>query len=629
MAALGVQGITKKMELKELVALLERASDAYYNNEDPILTDDAFDSLKEELAERDPGNPFLKKVGAPVKENTVKLPVFMPSLNKVKPGNRAFAIYTQKSNLTVSKGWVLSDKLDGISALWISSQRKLYLRGDGETGQDVSVVVPLGLQGLMDPKESVMVRGELVLRKSDVPDNTIGRSWVNGQLHQKIPLRENISKIRFVAYEVFSNPPMARAAQFSWLAEHGFEVPWYKVTLDLDEAILSKYLAHRRKVGDYEIDGIVVGQNAIPTPSTTLKNPIDMVAFKMVMEDQCADTVLKAIHWNVSNQKFLIPRLEIEPVRVGGAVIQFLTGHNARFLMDKKLAVGAKIRIRRSGDVIPCLDAVLEESKQTVLSGFPQEGTYEWVGAGETAAHIQLKGNVSQELLESRLEHFVKTLEVDGMGPGLVKKCVEAGIATPADLCRSTEPKLQDILGKKSGTSCYKQIQAKLTTVSEMTLMIASSCMPRGIGERKLEPLFKAEADPRKWASYFSIPRDIDGWSTDALISFAKSFATYETWRQKEFTLLPYPIQTVIAQKPVIPQKGVYCCTGFRDSALEKLAAEKGWESSVALTKKVSALVILDSENPETAEGTKAEKARSSGIPIYRKSDFVKKFLST
>ncbi len=617
------------MDLKELVTLLERASDAYYNDEDPILTDDEFDSLKEELAEREPNHPFLKKVGAPVKENTVKLPVFMPSLNKVKPGNRAFAVYTQKSNLQDSKSWVLSDKLDGISALWIPSQRKLYLRGDGETGQDVSAVVPLGVQGLVDPKGSVMIRGELVLKKADVPDNTIGRSWVNGQLHQKIPLRENISKIRFVAYEVFSNPPMARPAQFSWLAEHGFEVPWYKVTLQLDETMLSKYLADRRKVGDYEIDGIVVGQNAIPTPSTTLKNPTDMVAFKMVMEDQCADTVLKAIHWNVSNQKFLIPRLEIEPVRVGGAVIQFLTGHNARFLIDKKLAVGTKIRIRRSGDVIPCLDAVLEESKQTVLSGFPQEGTYEWVGPSDTAAHIQLKGNVSQELLESRLEHFVKTLEIDGMGPGLVKKCVEGGITTPAELCRCTETKLQDIIGKKSGTSCFKQLQSKLTNINEMTLMIASSCMPRGIGERKLEPLFKAESDPRKWSAYFSVPRDIDGWSYDALAAFGKAYSTYEGWRQKEFTLLPYPIHTKVVEKPAIALKGTYCCTGFRDTALEKMAAEKGWEASVTLTKKITALVILDTENPETVEGTKAEKARSSGIPIYRKSDFVKKFLST
>ena len=611
------------MELNELVALLERASDAYYNGGSGILTDEVFDSLKEELAEREPNHPFLKKVGAPVKENSVKLPVFMPSLDKVKPGNRSFASYVQKTNIN-SKGWVLSDKLDGISALWIPAEKKLLLRGDGEIGQDVSVFVPCGIQGLCFPKQKVMIRGELVLKKSDVPENTIGRSWVNGQLHQKVPLRENCSKIRFVAYEVFSGEEMVRAKQFSWLADNGFEIPWYKITLQLDENIMSKTLLERRGNGDYEIDGIVVGQNKMPTPITSLKNPTDMVAFKMVLEDQCAETTLVAIHWNVSNQKILVPRLEITPVRIGGAVIQFLTGHNARFLIDKKLAIGAKIRIRRSGDVIPCLDAVLVESTTPVLNGFPAEGTWEWNGD----VHIQVKDMNSQELSESRLQHFVKTLEIDGMGPGLVKKCVENGVRTPLQLCQATEAKLQEIVGKKSGSSCYKQIQTKIGTLDEMTLMIASSCMPRGIGEKKLEPLFKAESDPRKWSTYFSSPRTIDGWSEDALLTFGKSYAAYETWRQKEFPILPYPIQKQVQKTPVAT-KGVFCCTGFRDSNLEKMAAEKGWESSVTLTKKVNVVLVADNENPETAEGTKAEKARASGIPIYRKSDFMKKFLSS
>lgn len=611
------------MELSKLVALLEEASDAYYNGGTAILGDDVFDSLKEELAQRDPNHPFLKKVGAPVKENSVKLPVFMPSLDKVKPGNRSFAAYVQKTNID-TKGWVLSEKLDGISALWIPAEKRLLLRGDGEVGQEVSMFVPLGLQGLVVPREKCMIRGELVIKKSDVPENTIGRSWVNGQLHQKTPSRENISRIRFVAYEVFSDAPMTRLKQFTWLAEQGFEVPWFKIALQLDEQLLSKSLLERRQNGAYEIDGIVVGQNKAPMPASTLKNPSDMVAFKMVMEDQCADTTLKAIHWNVSNQKYMIPRLEIEPVRIGGAVIQYLTGHNARFLVDKKLAVGARIRIRRSGDVIPCLDSVLVESTTPVLKCFPAEGTWEWVGD----ANIQMKGQTSTELNESRLEHFVKTLEIDGIGPGLVKKLVVEGISTPQQLCTTTESTLQSIVGKKSGSTLYTQIQKRLTTLDEMTLMIASSCMPRGIGEKKLAPLFQAESDPRKWSVYFSTPRDIAGWSTDALLNFGKMYKEYETWR-KQFTVLPYPIQTTSGGGSAPAEiKGTYCCTGFRDSALEKRALEKGWISSGTLTKKTTVLVILDSLNTDTVDGTKADKARENGIPILQKTQFINKYLS-
>jgi DNA ligase (NAD+) len=612
-----------KMELSELVALLERASDAYYNGGDAILGDEAFDSLKEELMERAPNHPFLTKVGAPVKENSVRLPVFMPSLNKVKPGNRAFASFLQKSNL-VSKGYVLSDKLDGISALWIPKQKKLLLRGDGAVGQDVSNFVSLGITGLIPSTEAIMVRGELVMKKADVPENTIGRSWVNGQLHQKTPSRETVSKIRFVAYELFSETPMIRGKQFAWLAEKGYEIPWYKISLQVDEAMLKKTLQERRETGVYEIDGIVLGMNKAPEKEDALRNPSDMVAFKMVMEDQCADTKIVAIHWNVSNQKFLIPRIEIEPVRIGGAMIQFLTGHNARFLLDKKLAVGAGIRVRRSGDVIPCVDGLISESKNSVLSGFPATGTWEWVGEESTAAHIQMKEASSDELLESRLEHFVRTLGIDGMGPGQVKKLVEANVKTPKQLCQTKEADLQTILGKKSGSSCFTQIQEKLLTLDEMTLMIASSCMPRGIGEKKLQPLFTLQPNPQTWTQFFATPRDIDGWSIDALQTFAKSYSVYETWRKTEFTLLPYPIQQKVSVV-VQPTKGTFCCTGFRDSALEKLAEEKGWASSVALTKKVSVLLIPDKGD---ASGTKVEKARESGIPILRKEEFIKKYLT-
>jgi DNA ligase (NAD+) len=149
------------------------------------------------------------------------------------------------------------------------------------------------------------------------------------------------------------------------LAKMRFEVPWWSVVTSLNEEILEKALKERRGVSEYDIDGIVVGQNAVPewhswvASGGTLRNPKDQVAFKMVLSDQCAESTVVAVHWGLSYQGYYIPRVEIEPVRVGGAVITFVTGHNARNIIDKGIGKGARLRIRRSGDVIPTIDDVV------------------------------------------------------------------------------------------------------------------------------------------------------------------------------------------------------------------------------------------------------------------------------
>ena len=108
------------MNADQIVKKLKEAADAYYNTGTPILTDDQYDALRDELEALDPSNPFLGVVGAATKEGTtVVLPVPMPSLNKIKPLTGAVAAFVAKTGSGTVSSWVLSEKLDGISALWI------------------------------------------------------------------------------------------------------------------------------------------------------------------------------------------------------------------------------------------------------------------------------------------------------------------------------------------------------------------------------------------------------------------------------------------------------------------------------------------------------------------------------
>ena len=150
--------------LEQLVSVLKKASDAYYNStEGAILSDEEYDKLRDQLENMCPSHPFLNQIGAPLPQGSgaVKLPYKMASLNKIKPDTGAVDSFVNSSKV---KQWLLSDKLDGISVLWDTKSRKLYLRGDGLTGVDVSAFAPY-IRGLT-PRcftEQWVLRGELVL----------------------------------------------------------------------------------------------------------------------------------------------------------------------------------------------------------------------------------------------------------------------------------------------------------------------------------------------------------------------------------------------------------------------------------------------------------------------------------
>lgn len=599
----------------QLVAILKKASDAYYNNKtDGLLGDDIYDSLRDELEERFPNNPYLKQIGAPVEKGSVRLPYKMASLNKIKPGTGAVDSFVKSST---KQEWLLSDKLDGISVLWDTASRKLYLRGDGLMGVDVSPFAPY-ISGLTPRcfSEKWVLRGELVL-PNDVPiEGTLSRSWVNGQLHQKKPIPEHLGKIRFVAYELVSPAGLIRSDQFQRMAEAGFEVPFHTLVWSLTDEELAAYLKERRQTSLYPIDGIVVGEDSIPVKESgdTVSNPKDMRAFKMSLDDQKASTTIVDIVWSTSYQGYWIPRIQIQPVMIGGSRIEYLTGHNARFIVQHNLGKGARIVVRKSGDVIPTLDAVLARGDAVVLP----DG--EWDGPTDSAAHLKVKaGTTSQEMVQKKLEHFAKTLEIPHLGPGLIAKLVAAGKQTPNDLLTISEKDLKTCIGEGMAVKVYPALQTRIAECSELDLMVASGLMPRGIGAIKLRALSLLQADPRNWSRISSC----EGWSKDALSSFFALLPSYEAWRQKELACIPYPR---LSSQPTLVQtvsKGMLCLTGFRDAEFQKQMEQKGFEVSATVTKKTTLLVVKDTSE----DSEKSKKARELGIRILTREQAKAEYL--
>jgi len=146
---------------KQLTDMLNLAN-VLYRNFQPIMTDNEFDILQDYITEKYPSNQSVYQIGAPIESGSrkVTLPYHMGSMDKIKPDTGALANWMAKY-----KGpYVLSCKLDGVSGLYSTEGPvpKLYTRGDGKVGQDISHLIPY----LRLPKtKGIVIRGEFIIPK--------------------------------------------------------------------------------------------------------------------------------------------------------------------------------------------------------------------------------------------------------------------------------------------------------------------------------------------------------------------------------------------------------------------------------------------------------------------------------
>jgi DNA ligase (NAD+) len=606
---LDVASITKR------VRKLKIAKNAYFNCKSPVMGDAIYDAEEEVLRREDPANEFFDEIGE-TPEDAVQLPVPMPSLKKVKPDEASFGRFIKRT-----KGpYVCSDKLDGISALWVSSTGKLYLRGDGTKGLDVSPFKSI-IQGL---RPVGAVRGELLIRKADAEGAANLRSIVNGALHRK-EVKAVTPQIRFVAYQVIEPTGLTRSQQFTWLAANGYEVPVWAIVASLKQDELAAYWNKRRTESIYELDGIVVGIDAVPEKIAFGDSyPDDTVAFKMPLAEQCAATTVKTVHWTGTRLGILAPRIEIVPVVIGGARIQFVTGHNAKYISDEKIGPGAKVIIRRSGDVIPIVDFV-EASASSGHPQLPPAGTWTWEGVHAKATGTSIDTTARQIL------HYMRSIGVSHVGEASIRSLIEGGIDGIMELGMADREDFQKILGPTTGGKLYDGLHAAEAEASELAIWRGCPLLPAGIGEKRWQALFDVYPDPATWDG----AEKPAGWNEGLWNDFQTALPDALAWRQVDLDRIPMA-------KPAAGGAGTggagagsnsqaagsYVTTGFRDKSLAAIATAKGWQEASTVTKKVAVIIIPNSENPKTYASTKVAKARELNIPIMRCADFIAANLS-
>lgn len=619
--ALGKDGISaiKGFSEEKLSKMILYANDAYYNKK-LVVSDNVYDILKEYIEREFPENTAIKEVGAPIQKNKVALPYYMGSMEKIKPDTGALPRWKKKY-----KGpYVISAKLDGMSIMYSTEggTPKLYSRGAATIGMDLSHLIPhLKLPDIPD----ITIRGELIVpielfnKKYKGKGYKSARNFVGGVMNSVGREVGKWKDLDMVAYEVIK-PEMKTSEQMKWLEENKVIAVKNTAVKKLTNEALSKVLVDWRSSYKYEIDGIIVVDDKIYPREN--KNPKHAFAFKMVLSDQIAEVKVLDVNYHISKYGYLKPVVQVEPVHIKGADIEFATAHNIKNIIDNKIGIGAIVQLIRSGDVIPKIEKVIVPAKEAKLPDVP----WKW---NETHVDAILKDvENNEEVRNKNIISFFKTLNIAGFGSGNVTKVIEEGFDNVPKILGMTIDDFVEIPGfqKTSATKVYNSIKSNIKDSSLAKLMDATNIFGRGMSEARITAILKeyptiltmsATADEK-----VALIQKISGFADKTSQLFVRHIPAFLEFI-KEINLEKKLNQVVkIDESNPLFEKKVLL-TGFRDSNLETQIKLQGGIISTGVSKKLFVVIVPSMD----ADTSKVKEARKKKLRIITADAFIKKYL--
>ena len=623
----------------KLETFIKKANKAYYNTGKPLLEDSEYDKLIDIMKERFPNSDVLNQIGAPIRSEIekVKLPYWMGSMDKVKPDSKQLISWLSK----YSSPYIISQKLDGLSALLTYNLSKkgeinLYTRGNGSVGQNISHLIPLlGLNKSNILKNigntPLTIRGELIMKKTVFEKKYASkypkaRSLISGNINAKKPNAEIVKDIDFVGYEVITDKDnmIPASRQFDFINKMGIICVNYKlVDSALNSDLLVKLLLDMKTDSPYEIDGIILTDNKQHKRNTS-GNPKYAVAFKSQLDEQIAMTTVEYVEYNPSKHGTLIPRIKLKPVKIGGDTITYTTGFNAKYIKDNKIGEGAKLKIIRSGDVIPYIMGIVSPAKDGKWQQPNTDiGKWKWSDSG---VDIVLEDkSTNKSVIIKELINFFTTLKIVGVSEGIVTRLVDNGFNTVAKICQMsvgdflTLPGVKDKMANKLYNNIHKVIDEPIPLEK---LMTASNLFKGGLAEKKLIVVIEKIPDLMKRVSSLTIDDIIqcDGFSNKTAMAFLKGLKEFEKF-VKDHPFLKYKIDKVKSKVVKGKMSGQYIVmTGVRDKELESKIISLGGEIQNSVNSKTTLLIAKE----VNSSSSKIKKAKELNIKIISYHEFLK-----
>ena len=488
---LAVDGLTAaqaKAEHARLEAEIAAHDRRYYEEDAPSVSDAEYDRLRQRYSAIETRFPRLRsatslteRVGAAPSARFAKVRHAVPMLSLDNAFGeddvrdfvgriRRFLRLSDDEEIAFSA----EPKIDGLSMSLRYERGTLVTgatRGDGNEGEDVTANirtladVPQRLKGSRIPAVCEL-RGEVYMTKhaflalNKRQAETGGQIFANprnsaaGSLRQKDPSITASRPLGFFAYawgEVSEMPAKTQSGMIKWFETCGFNTnPLTKLCRGLDALLRFHHeIEAQRGTLDYDIDGVVYKVDRLDWQERlgyVSRSPRWAIAHKFPAER--AITVLKDIEIQIGRTGALTPVAKLEPVTVGGVVVQNATLHNADEIARLDVRIGDTVEIQRAGDVIPQVLGVVAEKRPRGAKpyDFPKrcpcplhtEVVRDQTATGEVGAIARCTGEFAcpYQAVE-HLKHFVsrRAFDIDGLGDKQIEFFYDQGwVAEPAEI---------------------------------------------------------------------------------------------------------------------------------------------------------------------------------------------------
>ena len=657
---------------KEKVKKLFDFNRAYFEKDNPIVSDFEFDSLKKELIQLAKKYPFLKKV-----ENLDNLVGFKPSakFEKVKHSKPMLSLgnafekedmidFKKKiNNFLNNKSEVqLSSepKIDGISATLRYENGKLIYglsRGDGVFGENITenlTTIKDIPKSLTDSPKVIEVRGEVYIGKKDfekLKDKFANpRNAAGGSLRQKNSKETAKIPLKFFAYGIGEIIPQVFKSQSDLLKKlktWRFPVNSHcKIVNSIDEVEKNHTdMEALRSTLDYDVDGIVYKVNDLNLQErlgSTSNSPRWAIAYKF--SSVKASSTIRNIAIQVGRTGAITPVAKIDPITVGGVVVSNATLHNEDEINRKDIRVGDTVTIQRAGDVIPQVLSV-DKSKRNknskkfifpdkCLCGSPTKKEISMTTKKTDAVRRCVRGYECDFTAKEKLKHIVSkdAFDIEGLGKKVIDNFWELKLVrTPADIFSLDYGKIEKLEGW--GKLSIKNLQNAINKSKNIVLdRFIYSIGIRHIGQENAKILGNFFKKSKKFSELFSAKKrkdiltnleDLDGIGDTQIKSIEDFFSNKKNSQIIQSLMLVLDIKNFQKTNRTgkLSNKNIMFTGGFEKmsrSEAKALAEENGAKILGSVSKKLNYLVIGNSKPTKK----KIEKAKELKVDLMNEESW-------
>src|SRR5947207_6154342 len=678
-----------KAELERLAAEIGAHDRRYYQEDAPTVSDAAYDALRRRNEEIEGRFPALVRadspsrgVGAQPSQKFAKVRHTVPMLslgNAFADAEVAEFVERVRRFLRLPADeravFTAEPKIDGLSCTLRYENGRLVrgaTRGDGTEGEDVTANVrtladiPKELRGKNAP-EICEVRGEVYMTKSaflalNERQRAAGkqifanpRNSAAGSLRQLDAANTASRPLGFFAYswgELRPRRARTQSGMIKWFAARGFKInPLMQVCDSIDAMLVFHHEieAQRGKL-DYDIDGVVYKVDRLDWQERlgfVSRNPRWAIAHKFPAEK--ATTLVRDIDVQVGRTGALTPVAKLEPVTVGGVVVQNATLHNADEIARLDVRIGDTVTIQRAGDVIPQVLGVVAEKRpkgareylfpKTCPCPLHTPVVREINSAGEEGVRFRCSGEFACPFQKTEhLRHFVsrRAFDIEGLGEKQIAYFFEEGwLKEPADIFtlekRNDKLKLEEIegYGETSVRNLFAAIRERRAISLERVIYAlgirhvgetTARALARGYGTWQAfhdAALAVAKGDEEVRAEVDALDQ-IGDTVIDALAAYFK-----EKHNLGIVERLTRQVRTLEAEKPatntVVAGKTVVFTGSLEKMTREEakaMAERLGAKTSGSVSKKTDYLVA------GPGAGSKLDKAREAGVTVLTEDEW-------